>query len=121
MAKLETQVDDISSQVTQMTNQISSTVIATLTAVDGIITRQERKMDKMETIIIRMAASIQDLLEQGQARDGDIRVASPPRSPREFEKSTDGTASEGCPSPDRQRQILDSGVPTEDGNGTRGE
>jgi DNA repair ATPase RecN len=78
MAKLETQVDAFSSQVTQMTNQISKTVIATLTADDGIVKRQERKMDKMETIIIKMAASIQDLLKQGQAHDGELRVASPP-------------------------------------------
>jgi hypothetical protein len=37
MAKLELQVEDIRSQVTRMTTQISQTVIATLTAGDGII------------------------------------------------------------------------------------
>jgi hypothetical protein len=37
MAKLEIQLDDISSQVKQMTTQISQAVIATLTAEDGII------------------------------------------------------------------------------------
>jgi hypothetical protein len=103
MVKLETQVNDISSQVTLMTNQISKTVIATLTADDGIIKRQERKMDKMVAIIIKMAASIQELLKQRSTRDIALRVASPPRSIRESEKSTDGTSSEGCPSPDRQR------------------
>jgi outer membrane murein-binding lipoprotein Lpp len=121
MAKLETQVDDISSQVTQMTTQISKAVIATLTADGGVIKRQEAKMDKMETIIVKMAASIQNLLEQGHARDRSIIVHSPPRPPRERETSTGDTASDGYPSPDRQKQKLNSGVPTEDGDGTRGE
>jgi hypothetical protein len=45
----------------------------------------------------------------------------PIRSLRECEKSTDGTTSDGCPSPDRQKQKFNQGVPTEDGNGTRAE
>jgi hypothetical protein len=53
-----------------------------------------------------MAASIQNLLEQGQAHDRALTAHSPPHSHHEREASTDDTASDGCPSPDHKKQKL---------------
>jgi hypothetical protein len=118
MATLEKQVNVISSQVTQMATQITQAVIATLTADDGIIKRQEDKMDKMEKIILKMATSVSTLIEQGNARENAMVIHSPPRSPRDRELVTDNDTSDDCNSPDRQRQKLNQGVPTESGTGT---
>jgi hypothetical protein len=119
MATLEEQVNVISAQVTQMATQITQAVIATLTADDGIIKRQEDKMDKMEKIILKMATSVSTLIEQGNARENAMVIHSPPRSPRDRELVTDNHTSDDCNSPDRQRQKLNQGVPTESGTGTR--
>jgi hypothetical protein len=125
MARLELQVGDISTQVSQMATQMQRAVIDTLTADDGIIARQhhlilrqDTKIDRMESVIGQLAESIQDLLHRDRTREHSTpTVTTLVRSPRERDTPSATHPSDACPSPDRSRQRLNNGAPTEGGNG----
>jgi hypothetical protein len=84
--------------------------------------------------MVKMAASIQDLLERGHAQDRStlmqdalvrgrahdrsLTVYSPGRSPRERENPTEDGVPDACLSPDRKKSNY--GAPTEDGHGAQG-
>jgi TolA-binding protein len=138
MTRLEQQVGDIDHQVKQMATQMQKVIVDELTASEARqhahTARQDTKIDRLESIVEKMATSIRELLADNHAHnDGDFYSAqshnntpmnSPDRpscSPRERETSTDGTTSDRCSSPDRQKQKLNQGVPTESGTGTRAE
>jgi hypothetical protein len=140
MNRLEQQVGAIDNQVKQMATQMQKVVVEELTASEARqqahTAQQDTKIDCLESIVKRMATSIQELLADNRARDNDTEFFPaqshdgallmhtpdrPIRLPRDREKSHADTTSDDCTSLDRQRQKLNQGVPTERGTGTRGE
>jgi hypothetical protein len=121
MAKLVLEVSDIQHQVSEMAGQIQHTVIKKLTAGDGVISklivRQDDKIDEMKLVMFKMAALIKDLLQRDNARDLPPTVINQARSPHEREITPKAAAANGCPLPDRSKQRLNYGAPTEGGTG----
>jgi hypothetical protein len=83
MCKLDTQVETFNQQVEAMTARMQKIIEATLMGETGIIAQQralvtdlDTKHNRMETIIVQMAASLQDLISQNRARDTQM-TASP--------------------------------------------
>jgi hypothetical protein len=140
MNRLEQQVGAIDNHVKHMAKQLQKVVVEALTASEerqqAHTAQQDTKIDRLESIVEKMATSIQELLADNRARDNDTEFFPaqshdgallmhtpdrPIRSPRDREKSHADKTSDDCTSPDRQRQKLNQGVPTERGTGTRGE
>jgi hypothetical protein len=109
MCKLETQVETFNQQVEAMTARMQKTIEATLMGDTGIIAQQralitelDTKHNRMKTIIVQMAASLQDLISQNRARDTQMTASSnhpsptlqtPPRT-RKKTQSRDDSATE---------------------------
>jgi hypothetical protein len=83
--------------------------------------RQDDKIDEMKLVMFQMAASIKDLLQRDNARDLPPTVINQARSPREREITPEAAAANNCPSPDRSKQRLNYGAPTEGGTGAHDE
>jgi hypothetical protein len=122
MNRLKEQVGAIDNQVKQMATQIQKVVVEALTASEARqqahTAQQETKINRLESIVEKMAKSIQEFLADNRACDNDTEFFPaqshdsallphtpdrPIRSPRDCEKSHADTTSDDCTSPDRQR------------------
>jgi hypothetical protein len=110
---------------TTVADQIQHAVIEKFTANDGVISklivRQDDKIDEMKLVMFQMAASLKDLLQRDIGRNLPRTLISQAPSPREREIASADAAANDCPSPDRSKQKLNNGAPTEGGTGAQEE
>jgi hypothetical protein len=72
MSKLEQHVKHIDHQVNQLMANMKTTVIETLTANDGILAQQDKKIGRIETIMQHLAVSVDNLVASQQERSSPI-------------------------------------------------
>jgi hypothetical protein len=121
MSKLEQQVGSINQQVEAMTVHMQWVIVQTLTADNRIISQQhtiildqDKKLNRMETVVGQLTTSIQDLISRDRARDatltetvvpGSTPVSTPPQ------KKNRSSEIDHTPDPDSTMTPLPPPVP----------
>ena len=81
MKKLEDDIASISSTVESMAGTITTKIVRSLQSDNGVITRQTKRIDTLQSTIESLAKDVKKLLEQ---------EASPPQSHKKPKRATKG-------------------------------